>query len=121
MQISKYFLYLLIEFNNMNIQSASSTQAEKLLTELKEIIESQETRIASLRQQQNIEPFSQAMCAQMLMNAREEQSLTLENLALLSGVSTVTLSKLEKGQLNVNFETLMKVFNALGLSLWIAK
>ncbi|SEG89146.1 helix-turn-helix domain-containing protein [Marinobacterium lutimaris] len=107
--------------NELSNKSTSSARVDELLTELKEIIANQESRIAGLRQQRNLEPFSKATCGQMLLSARETQQLTLENLALLSGVSTVTLSKLEKGQLNVNFETLVKVFDALGVSLWIGK
>ncbi|WP_036234550.1 helix-turn-helix domain-containing protein [Marinobacterium litorale] len=107
--------------NELSNKGTSSARVDDLLTELKEIIANQESRIAGLRQQQNLEPFSRETCGQMLLSARETQQLTLENLALLSGVSTVTLSKLEKGQLNVNFETLVKVFDALGVSLWIGK
>lgn len=107
--------------NQTNTEGSSSARVDALLAELNTIINTQESQIAQLRQQQNLELFSKERCAEVLLEAREAQNLTLERLSLLSGVSTVTLTKLEKGQLNVNFETLIKVFDALGISVWIGQ
>lgn len=95
-------------------------RAGELLSELADIIDAQEARIAELRIQQNLALFNQGNCAFAISNARTKQGLTLDDLALLSGVSTVTLGKLEKGQLNVNLDSLLRVVDALGISLWIA-
>lgn len=104
--------------SNSNVNSAS---ASELLSALQSVIERQESRLAALRQQQDLQPFNTRKCSELLVAARKEQGISLENLSILSGVSTVTLGKLEKGQLNVNFETLLKVLDALGISLWIGR
>ncbi len=55
----------------------------------------------------------------LVREARVEQGLTIKQLCDLSGVAYVTLSKLERGESSVRFDTLEKVLRALGLKLWL--
>ena len=46
--------------------------------------------------------------------ARLERSLTQQQLGELVGVQKAQISKIEKGIKNTRFETMLKIFNALG-------
>lgn len=50
-------------------------------------------------------------------DAREQQGLSQESLARLSGVHRVTVARFEAGDLDLRFTTLAKLATALGVSL----
>lgn len=49
-----------------------------------------------------------------IKQARQERNLTQEQLGELVGVQKAQISKLENSVTNARFETILKVFNALG-------
>ena len=49
-----------------------------------------------------------------IKKARQERNLTQEQLGALVGVQKAQISKLENSVTNVRFETILKVFSALG-------
>ena len=49
-----------------------------------------------------------------IKQARQEKNLTQEQLGELVGVQKAQISKIENSVKNARFETIMKVFNALG-------
>jgi DNA-binding XRE family transcriptional regulator len=50
----------------------------------------------------------------MIKQARQEQNMTQEELGALVGVQIAQISKIENSVKNARFETIMKVFDALG-------
>lgn len=50
----------------------------------------------------------------MIKQARQEQNMTQEELGVLVGVQKAQISKIENSVKNARFETIMKVFDALG-------
>lgn len=50
-----------------------------------------------------------------IKQARQERNLTQEQLGELVGVQKAQISKIENSVKNARFETILKVFNALGL------
>lgn len=50
----------------------------------------------------------------MIKQARQEQNMTQEELGALVGVQKAQISKIENSVKNARFETIMKVFDALG-------
>ncbi|WP_192348281.1 helix-turn-helix domain-containing protein [Algoriphagus sp. Y33] len=50
----------------------------------------------------------------MIKTARKERKLTQEQLGELVGVKKAQISRLENSTGNVTFETVMRIFNALG-------
>jgi DNA-binding XRE family transcriptional regulator len=50
----------------------------------------------------------------MIKQARQEQNMTQEELGALVGVQKAQISKIENSVKNARFETIMKVFYALG-------
>ncbi|TXE18074.1 helix-turn-helix transcriptional regulator [Psychroserpens burtonensis] len=53
----------------------------------------------------------------MIKNARKKRNLTQEELGALVGVKKSQISRLENSTGNVTFETVMRIFNALGAKL----
>lgn len=99
----------------------ATLRVQELLNSVTEIVHEQELKIADLRLQQEIVRFDPQTLGATLAEAREQQKITQEDLSMLSGVSRVTIAKLEKGRVNVNFETILKVTDTLGIQLWIGK
>ncbi len=60
----------------------------------------------------------QAM-AQLIQQTRKQLNLTQMQLSELSGIAEKTLIKIEKGEMNINFQSLLAVMQALGIKLWI--
>ncbi|OWK96919.1 helix-turn-helix transcriptional regulator [Chryseobacterium manosquense] len=54
------------------------------------------------------------LLGQAIKQARQEQNLTQEQLGELVGVQKSQISKIENSVKNARFETIMKVFEALG-------
>lgn len=53
----------------------------------------------------------------MIKTARKKRNLTQEQLGVLVGVKKAQISRLENSTGNVTFETVMKIFDALGAKL----
>lgn len=53
----------------------------------------------------------------MIKTARKKRNLTQEQLGELVGVKKAQISRLENSNGNVTFETVMRIFNALGAKL----
>ena len=54
------------------------------------------------------------LLGQAIKQARQEQNLTQEQLGELVGVQKAQISKIENSVKNARFETILKVFEALG-------
>lgn len=54
------------------------------------------------------------LLGQAIKQARKERNLTQEELGELVGVKKAQISKIENSVKNARFETILKVFNALG-------
>lgn len=54
------------------------------------------------------------LLGQAIKQARKERNLTQEELGILVGVQKAQISKIENSIKNARFETIMKVFEALG-------
>jgi DNA-binding XRE family transcriptional regulator len=54
------------------------------------------------------------LIGQAIKQARQERNMTQEQLGLLVGVQKAQISKIENSVKNARFETIMKVFEALG-------
>lgn len=54
------------------------------------------------------------LLAQAIKQARQERNLTQEQLGNLVGVQKAQISKIENSVKNARFETILKVFDALG-------
>lgn len=54
------------------------------------------------------------LLGQAIKQARQEQNLTQEQLGNLVGVQKAQISKIENSVKNARFETILKVFDALG-------
>src|SRR5690606_30482550 len=54
------------------------------------------------------------LLGQAIKQARQEQNLTQEQLGQLVGVQKAQISKIENSVKNARFETILKVFDALG-------
>ena len=54
------------------------------------------------------------LLGQAIKKARQERNLTQEQLGDLVGVQKAQISKIENSVKNARFETILKVFNALG-------
>ena len=54
------------------------------------------------------------LLGQAIRQARKEQQLTQEDLGKLVGVQKAQISKIENSVKNARFETILKVFEALG-------
>jgi len=57
------------------------------------------------------------LLGQAIKQARLERNLTQEQLGKLVGVQKAQISKIENSVKNARFETILKVFNALGLKI----
>ncbi len=55
------------------------------------------------------------LLGQAIKQARQERNLTQEQLGQLVGVQKAQISKIENSVKNARFETIMKVFDALGV------
>lgn len=54
------------------------------------------------------------LLGQAIKQARQERNLTQEQLGVLVGVQKAQISKIENSVKNARFETILKVFDALG-------
>ena len=54
------------------------------------------------------------LLGQAIKQARQERNMTQEQLGILVGVQKAQISKIENSVKNARFETIMKVFEALG-------
>jgi HTH-type transcriptional regulator / antitoxin HipB len=54
------------------------------------------------------------LLGQTIKQVRQERNLTQEQLGVLVGVQKAQISKIENGVKNARFETILKVFDALG-------
>ncbi len=54
------------------------------------------------------------LLGEAIKQARKERNLTQEQLGVLVGVQKAQISKIENSVKNARFETILKVFNALG-------
>jgi DNA-binding XRE family transcriptional regulator len=54
------------------------------------------------------------LLGQAIKQARQERNMTQEELGVLVGVQKAQISKIENSVKNARFETIMKVFEALG-------
>lgn len=55
------------------------------------------------------------LLGQAIKHVRQEQNLTQEQLGVLVGVQKAQISKIENSVKNARFETILKVFDALGV------
>ncbi|WP_372835864.1 helix-turn-helix domain-containing protein [Pontibacterium sp.] len=101
----------------MTEKPETADDALSLMNEVGSYIDAQAKEIAQLRGQRHLKPFDEV--GSTIREARLRQNLTLENLASYSGVSEVTIGKIEKGQVNVNTKKLRAVLKALGMDLWV--
>jgi len=92
-------------------------QAQENLEAIRNYLSEQAKQLAELRQQRNLQPF--ANVGDLIRDARKRQQLTIDDLALYSNVSKVTIGKIENGETNVTVPKLQAVLNALGLKLWV--
>lgn len=95
----------------------TAEDAQALMSAVSSYLDTQAKEIVQLRGQRHLKPFEEV--GSTIREARIRQNLTLENLASYSGVSEVTIGKIEKGQVNVNTEKLRAVLKALGMDLWV--
>ena len=95
----------------------SPVEIRELLSSVSHYVEKQASDIAELRSQRNLKPSGKI--GSTIREVRIRQGLTLEELATYSNVSSVTIGKIENGNLNVRMETLLAVLSALGMKLWI--
>ncbi len=56
----------------------------------------------------------------LIKKSRKQQKMTIEELSDLSEVSYSTISRIEKGSVNVQFANVLSLAEALGIKLWIA-
>ncbi len=56
---------------------------------------------------------------EQIRRARKQQKMTLEELADLAGISKATLGKLERGFMEIQLASLLKVSETLGLKVWV--
>jgi len=63
-------------------------------------------------------PVNMLRLGEFVRSKRTSLNLTIENAASLCGVSKQALNNIELGSKPVNTETLFKVMNQLGISLW---
>lgn len=61
--------------------------------------------------------FELKLIGEMIKTARKKRKLTQEQLGELVGVKKAQISRLENSTGNVTFETVMRIFNALGAKL----
>lgn len=57
------------------------------------------------------------LIGEMIKSARKKQQLTQEQLGEMVGVKKAQISRLENSTGNVTFETVLRIFNALGAKL----
>ena len=86
-------------FKTVSIEAMIDKHIGKLGTEKREVFEN-ELRIDLL--------------GQAIKQARQERNLTQEQLGELVGVQKAQISKIENSVKNARFETILKVFDALG-------
>lgn len=86
-------------FKTVSIDAMIDKHIGKLGTEKREVFEN-ELRIDLL--------------GQAIKQARQERNLTQEQLGELVGVQKAQISKIENSVKNARFETILKVFDALG-------
>ena len=87
------------KFKTVSLETIIDKNIGKLGTERREAFES-ELRIDLL--------------GQAIKQARQERNLTQEQLGNLVGVQQAQISKIENSVKNARFETILKVFDALG-------
>ena len=87
------------KFKTVSLETIIDKNIGKLGTERREAFES-ELRIDLL--------------GQAIKQARQERNLTQEQLGNLVGVQKAQISKIENSVKNARFETILKVFDALG-------
>lgn len=90
---------------------------DDLLDELKSEYYEAKRRASLAEVAELLVPIEQA--GRTIRERRTKQGLTLEQLSDLSGVSYVTLSRVERGHLNVRLDSLLKALTCLGAKLWI--
>ncbi|HAK78974.1 MAG TPA: transcriptional regulator [Runella sp.] len=90
------------QFKTVSLDSMLDKHIGELGTEKREIFE-HELRIDLL--------------GQAIKQARKERKLTQEQLGELVGVQKAQISKLENSTKNARFETILKVFDALGATI----
>lgn len=56
---------------------------------------------------------------EQIRRARKQQKMTLEELADLASISKATLGKLERGFMEIQLASLLKVSETLGLKVWV--
>ncbi|WP_165603378.1 MULTISPECIES: helix-turn-helix domain-containing protein [unclassified Halomonas] len=77
-----------------------------------------ENRVRVAESRGELRPLSSV--GQVINEARTRQKLTVEALADLAGVGTVTIHKVEKGSLQVQVPKLVQIAEALGLELLVS-
>lgn len=101
----------------MSDTKLSNAEVQSFLTDLGVLYEKQAAELSLLRQQQDFKPIESL--AEVVKQARKDQGVTIEDLATYSGVSHMTITKIEKGQTNVKAELMIAVLAALGKKLWV--
>lgn len=101
----------------MNDIKLSNSEVQAFLSDLGGLYEKQASELSLLRQQQDFKPIESL--AAVIKQARKDQGVTIEDLATFSGVSHMTISKMEKGQTNVKAELVIAVLAVLGKKLWV--
>lgn len=93
------------------------TAAESIFSLLSHLVELEhKSRLAESRGE--LRPLYEI--GQVIHDARKRQRLTVETLADLAGVGTVTIHKIEKGSLQLQIPKVLQVAEALGLELLVS-
>lgn len=98
-------------------ESSLQTAAESIFSLLSHLVELEhKSRLAESRGE--LRPLYEI--GQVIHDARKRQRLTVEALADLAGVGTVTIHKIEKGSLQLQIPKVLRVAEALGLELLVS-
>lgn len=90
---------------------------EDELSRLRKIFIEMEQELNKYRSFEKIRPIKDL--SDVVRQERKKQKLTLKGLSELSGVAYASLVKIESGDTNFNYKTLVSLLDTLGLKLWI--
>jgi|GEM_PF-3188529 len=100
-----------------HIESGQHSDVKELLNNIQAQLEKAQKAAALYSSDQNFVEVTEA--GQRIRKARKSQKMSIEDLADLADVSQATLGKLERGLMQVQLETLIKISDTLGLKVWV--
>lgn len=100
-----------------DLEKIDKSSLKLFLKKILEAYDEKDSEIATLRLQQDLKPLEQL--GEMIKTSREQQKISRAILAEYSGVSELTIAKIEKGSLKVNLDKLLAITSVLGISIWV--